>query len=102
MFREIFEEYLEIMVRLGLKDEKETTELMNLFIRGFNTIWTFEPPHLKVEMKDSADIKFLECAVACRNAYVITGDAEFRKIGSYDSEKILPPDEFLAQVKLPC
>jgi uncharacterized protein len=94
--REILEEYIEVTVRFGLKYEKEITELMNLFIRGFNTVWTFEPPHLKVEMKDFDDMKFLECAAACRSVYVITGDAEFRKIGSYGSVKILLPAEFLA------
>lgn len=95
--REILEEYIEVTARFGLKYEEEILELMNLFTRGFNTVWTFNPACLTVDMKDPDDLKFLECAVACKSPYIITGDAYFRNIAQYGNIKILLPAEFLIQ-----
>jgi len=93
--REILDEYVEVTARFGLKHEEEILELMNIFTRGFNSVWTFNPPHLMLEMKDPDDKKFMECAVACESKYIITRDAEFRKIAQYGKVKILLPAEFL-------
>lgn len=97
MSKDILEEYVEVAARFGLKHKEEILELVNLFSRGFNTVWTFDPPRLKLDMKDIDDAKFLECAVACRCECVITGDAEFRKIDRYGNVEILLPAEFLAE-----
>ena len=94
--REILDEYADVTARFGLRHEEEIMELMNLFTRGFNSIWTFNPPHLTLEMNDPDDKKFLECAVACESNYIITGDADFRKIAQFEKIKILLPDEFLS------
>ena len=38
--RNTVDEYIEVLQRLGLKNEKELDEILSLFARGFNCIFT--------------------------------------------------------------
>lgn len=49
--------------------------------------------------RDPEDMKFLECAVAGRAEYLITGDQDLRSIGSYRGITIATAGEFLQQTK---
>lgn len=50
---------------------------------------------LRVVRRDPEDNKFLECAVAGRAAYLLTGDRDLLALGSYRGITILPIGEFL-------
>jgi putative PIN family toxin of toxin-antitoxin system len=52
---EIVEEYVEVLGRLGLADEGEIGEILQLFARGFHTIFTAKTPELKIVEKDPYD-----------------------------------------------
>jgi putative PIN family toxin of toxin-antitoxin system len=54
---------------------------------------------LSVVRRDPADDKFLECAVAGRAAYIITGDWDLRTLGSYRRIAIVTAAEFLGQIE---
>ena len=94
--KEIFDEYVEVVNRFGLWHEKELRELMVVFSKGFNMMWVFNPPRLTVEIEDPDDVKFIECAVAGKCDYIVTGDAALKTLAHYGRVKILPPAEFFS------
>ena len=99
--RHIVDEYIEVLRRLGLQDEKELEELLDLFAHGFHLVYTAKTPDLNVVEEDPDDDKFIECAVALKAKFVITGDSAVKKIREYMNIKIVSPREFLSIVKKP-
>lgn len=91
----IIEEYIEALRRLGLSQEEEIKELMDLFAGGFNIAFISKTPKLKVVKKDPGDDKFIECAVALKAEAVITGDKHLRSIRNYMGINIITPTEYL-------
>ena len=93
--RPIFEEYVRVLRRLGLQNEQELEELVSLFAHGFNVLFTAKTPVLKVVKKDPHDDKFIECAVALKAEFIISGDKALRSLKDYMGIKIYSPKEFL-------
>lgn len=91
----IVEEYVEVLRRLGLQDEKELKELLAVFARGFNILFAAAPPELKVIKDDPDDDKFVECAVALKCDFIISGDKHLLSVKDYMGICILNPDDFL-------
>lgn len=54
---------------------------------------------LRVVRRDPEDNKFLECAVAGRAAYLVTGDHDLLALRSYRGITILPVAEFLIRFR---
>lgn len=94
---EIINEYIEVLRRMGLQDEKELDELLDLFARGFHIIFAANPPRLNLIEADPDDNKFIECAVALKADAVISGDKAVLGLGSYMGIKIVTPKTFLDQ-----
>ena len=95
----IVDEYIEVLRRLELQDEKELEELIGLFAHGFHLVYTAKTPELHVVEEDPDDDKFIECAVALKAKFVITGDSAVRKIRNYMNIKIVSPREFLNSLR---
>ena len=93
--RPIVDEYIEVLRRLGLQDEKELEELLGLFAHGFHLVYTAKTPDLNVVGEDPDDDKFIECAVALKADFVISGDKNLIAIKDYMGIKIVTPREFL-------
>jgi putative PIN family toxin of toxin-antitoxin system len=93
--RAIFDEYIDVLRRIGLKDEYELEELLSLFSRGFNILFIAKTPKIHVVKNDPDDDKFIECAVALKADAVITGDREVLAIKEYIGIRILTPQQFL-------
>lgn len=91
----IIEEYIEVLRRLGLDGEPELEELLALFARGIQVLFTAKTPKLKVVRADPADDKFIECTVALKADFVVTGDKALRDIGTYMGIRVVNPREFL-------
>jgi len=91
----ILDEYIDVLRRIGLKDEDELDELLSLFSRGFNILFTTKTPKLKVVKNDPDDDKFIECAVALKANIVVSGYREVLAIKEYKGIRILAPQEFL-------
>ena len=62
--RPIIDEYIEVLRRLGLQDERELGELLGLFARAFHVVFTAKTQALHVVEDDPDDREFIECAVA--------------------------------------
>ena len=78
-----------------MQNEKEIEELLGLFAHGFHVVFTAKTPKLHVVDKDPDDDKFIECAVALKAVFVITGDKALKAIQEYMKIKIVTPNEFL-------
>ena len=94
--RDILNEYMAVLVRLGLKDEKDMAELLQLFGKGANVLFVANPPVLKIVQRDPDDDKFIECAMALKARHVITGDNDLLAIKDYAGIAIRTPREFLS------
>jgi len=92
--KDILDEYIEVLQRIGLKNEEEIAELLSLFAKGFNILFTTKTPKIRAVKGDPADDKFIECAVALRAEVIITGDKALRAMGEYMGIKILTPQQF--------
>jgi uncharacterized protein len=91
----VLDEYLDVLRRVGLKHEPELEELISLFSRGFNILFTKKTPKIKIVKNDPDDDKFIECAVALKADVVITGDREVLAIKEYMGIRIVTPQPFL-------
>lgn len=91
----VLDEYTDVLGRIGLKDEAELEELLSLFAKGFNILFTTKTPKIKIVKNDPDDDKFIACAVALKADAVITGDGEMLKVREYMGIRILPPQKFL-------
>jgi putative PIN family toxin of toxin-antitoxin system len=95
----IVDEYIEVLRRLGLQNEKELDELLGLFAHGFNVVFTAKTPELYVVEKDPDDNKFIECAAALKADFIITGDRALLEIQDYMAIKIVSPKDFLSSYR---
>ena len=93
--RSIIDEYVDVLRRMGLQNERELEELLSLFAHGFNSVFTGKTPNLKVVEKDPDDDKFIECAVALNTKFIISGDKALQEIKDYMGIKIQSPKQFL-------
>ena len=93
--RPIIEEYINVLRRMGLQNERELEELLSLFAHGFHILFTSKTPNLNIVEKDPADDKFIECAVALNSKHIISGDKALREIRNYVGIKIQNPKQFL-------
>jgi hypothetical protein len=55
---------------------------------------------LDIVKKDPDDNRVLECAVAARSIYIISGDAHLLDLKELEGITILPPAAFLAMLDL--
>ena len=98
--QEILEEYIEVLMRLGLQDEREIGELLDIFARNYYTVFTAATPELApVVEKDPDDDKFIACAVALGAEYIISGDKALLEVGKYINISILSPADFLKKIR---
>jgi uncharacterized protein len=98
--KEILDEYIEVLQRIGLQDEDELGELPSLFKRGFNMLFTTKTPKVKVVKDDPDEDKFIECALSLKAEVIVTGDKAIEAVGEYMGIKILTPQRFLKSLKI--
>ncbi len=90
-----FIKYIQVLSRLGIKNEKELKELLSLFSKGFNLLFTTKTPKIEVVQNDPADNKFIECAMALKAEVIVTGDKHLLTIKKFSNIQILTPKQFL-------
>ncbi|OHE16658.1 MAG: putative toxin-antitoxin system toxin component, PIN family [Syntrophobacterales bacterium GWC2_56_13] len=92
--QDIFDEYIEVLRRLGLDDTPELEELLKLFATGFHIVFTTRTPEIHV-VADSDDDKFIACALALKAGCVVSGDKALVDVRLYQGIRIVTPKEFL-------
>ena len=98
--KDILDEYIDVLQRIGLKNEEEIKELLSLFAKGFNILFTTKTPKIRAVKDDPDDDKFIECAVALKAEVIITGDKAIQALREYMGIKILTPQQFLKSYKI--
>lgn len=98
--KNILEEYIDVLQRVGLKDEDEIEELLSLFAKGVNILFTAKTPRIMAVKIDPDDDKFIECAIALKAEAIITEDKALRATEEHEGVKILTPQEFLKTYKI--
>ena len=98
--KDILDEYIEVLQRIGLKGGVEIQELLSLFAKGFNILFTTKTLHIRTVKDDPEDDKFIECAVALKAEAIITGDKALKAMNGYMGIKILTPQQFLKTYKI--
>jgi len=93
--RPIVDEYIEVLRRMGLQNERELEELLSLFAHGFHVLFTAKTPNLNIIEKDPDDNKFIECAAALTSKSIISGDKALQEIKDYMGIKLQSPKQFL-------
>ncbi len=93
----ILDEYTAVLIRMGLAEEGEFSELLSLFSSGFNLFFTTKTPKINVVEEDPADDKFIECALALGADVIVTGDKALKTIEDYMGIKIKDPTAFLKE-----
>jgi putative PIN family toxin of toxin-antitoxin system len=88
------EEYVLVLGRLGLEGEPELAELLELFKKKANILFTAPAGVLKVLEADPDDDKFIECALHAKAGFVISGDRHLLDVGKYEGVRIVTPAEF--------
>jgi len=63
------------------------------FVLAYSDI--YEPKESVNITSDPDDNKFIECALAARVKFVITGDRKFLSVKQFRNVKIITPDDFL-------
>jgi len=91
----IVDEYIEVLRRLELQNEKEIDELLSLFAHGYHVVFTATTPELNIVEADPDNNMFIECAVALKAKFVISGDKALQAVQDYMKIKIVSPSEFL-------
>jgi putative PIN family toxin of toxin-antitoxin system len=93
--RLIIDEYINVLRRMGLQDERELEEILSVFAHGYHVLFTSKSPNLNIVEKDPDDNKFIECAVALNAKSIITGDKALQEIKNYMGIKIQSPKQFI-------
>jgi len=93
--KDIVDEYMNVLQRVGLQNEHELEELLNLFAQGFHIIFTNKTPDLRLVEEDPGDDKFIECAIALKCKFIISGDKALLDVQNYMGVNIVTPKEFL-------
>jgi hypothetical protein len=94
--RELIDEYVEVLNRLGLRADL-IRELLELFASGHNLVFTALTPSLQVMARDPDDNMLFECAVETGAKVTVTGDKAVRDVGRYMDVDVTTPAEFLAR-----
>jgi len=92
---EILGEYMEVLARFGLYGEPELEKLLGLFKNKENSIFILSTPCFHVIEADPDDNKFIECAVAAKAYYIISGDKHLTRLEEFNDIKIISPADFL-------
>ncbi len=96
----IVDEYVNVLRRLRLQDEAEPDELLRLFAVGHQALFAAKTPKLRIVVDDPDDDKFIECAVALRADFIVSGDQVVTEIQNYMGIKIVNPSGFLHEINM--
>ncbi|MCX6564996.1 MAG: putative toxin-antitoxin system toxin component, PIN family [Candidatus Aminicenantes bacterium] len=96
---EILEEYFKVLRRMGLEDESDFKELLDLFSKAPNVLFAAKTSEVHAVPGDPDDDKFIACAIALGADVIITGDKALESVRSYNNIRIMTPARLLGEFK---
>lgn len=91
---DILKEYRRVLAIIDLSRENSAT-LLAILDSGHSLVFTNRTPAIAVVEADPDDDKFIECAVALKAEYIVTGDKALLAVGDYGDIAIVDPKQFL-------
>ncbi|MDY6846581.1 MAG: putative toxin-antitoxin system toxin component, PIN family [Chloroflexota bacterium] len=84
------------------KYQKMTPDELNMLLGRWSTISIYVEPEeaLEVVADDPDDNRVLECAIAAKASYIISGDKHLLDLGEYRGIEVLPPAGFIVLLNL--
>jgi hypothetical protein len=84
------------------KFQKMTPDEINTLLGRWSTISVYVEPEVALEVveDDPDDNRVLECAVAAKVNYIISGDKHLLDLGEYRGIEVLPPAGFIVLLSL--
>ena len=84
------------------KHQKLAPEEINTLLMRWSTISIYVEPEVALEVveDDPDDNRVLECAIAAKANYIISGDKHLLNLGEYQGIEILPPAGFIVLLNL--
>lgn len=84
------------------KFQKMTPDEINTLLGRWSTISVYVEPEVALEVveDDPDDNRVLECAVAAKANYIISGDKHLLDLGEYRGIEVLPPAGFIVLLSL--
>ena len=95
---EIITEYINVLLRIGLKGEEEIGELLELLHRKVNIIFASTEKTLQLISADPGNDKFIECAVVANANSIISTDKHLLDLKEYKNVKVFTPQEFIEEI----
>lgn len=92
---ETLEEYVDVLQRFDFVEKSELRLFLDLFNMRINVFHTRSKHKISVVKADPSDNKFLECAVATKAKFIISGDKHLLDLKKYKKIRIVSPSEFL-------
>ncbi len=86
------------IVKRHKKDEKKIQRYLKLLSRQTTIVKSTE--RLSVVKDDESDNRYIECAVAGRANYIISGDNHLLSVGEYKGIVILSPAAFIGLLRI--
>ena len=96
---EIITEYINVLLRLGLKGEEEIAELLELLNRRVNIVFASTDQTSQLIIADPKNDKFVECAIVAHADVIISSEKYLLDLKEYKHVKILTPSEFIKQTR---
>jgi len=100
--REIIVEIYDVARREKLAEiirrTKYTPEILTGKILGMSEIVDIKRRR-EIVIEDPDDIKFIECAIAAKAQYIVSGDSHLLKLRKYEGIKILNASDFLSGMR---
>jgi uncharacterized protein len=90
----IIEEYIDVLRRMDFAEMQELDDLLGLFKKQFNCVFSAKPVCLNV-CEDRDDDKLIEAAVSLNANYIISGDKHLKSLEKYADIFILSPRDFI-------
>lgn len=94
---EIVTEYINVLLRMGLKGEEDIGELLELLNRRVNIVFASTDQTSQLIIADPGNDKFVECAVVAHADVIISSEKYLLDLKEYKHVKILTPSEFIKQ-----
>jgi uncharacterized protein len=96
--QEIFDEYQGVLARDKFK--KLDRKKVGLFLDEMKkrAVWTVPRVSVNVTKQDPADNKFLECALAAKADYFITGNTLHFPFKKFRKTRVVSPREFISDI----
>jgi putative PIN family toxin of toxin-antitoxin system len=94
---QIITEYINVLLRVGLKGEEEIGELIELLRRGINIVIVSPDEALELIADDPGDDKFIECAIVANAEFIISEDKHLIDFKRYKKVKLVTPSVFIKQ-----